>query len=53
MAALAYEPIFTCYLQYPDPCACRSPMIGFDGGRIASGYSTVAGYRAGAACSPR
>ncbi|HEY6863136.1 MAG TPA: FAD-dependent oxidoreductase, partial [Burkholderiales bacterium] len=29
-----YEPIVTCYLQYPDSVALSAPMIGFAGGLI-------------------
>ena len=34
VAALAYEPIYTCYLQYPADIAMPLPMTGFDGGSI-------------------
>jgi squalene-associated FAD-dependent desaturase len=29
---LAYEPIYTCYLQYPNAAALPSPMLGFSDG---------------------
>ena len=32
--ALAFEPIVTCYLQYPDAVALPSPMLGFSGGIV-------------------
>lgn len=32
--ALAYQPILTCYLQYPAPVALPSPMLGFQGGIV-------------------
>jgi hydroxysqualene dehydroxylase len=31
---LDYQPIVTCYLQYPDSVALSAPMIGFTGGLI-------------------
>jgi squalene-associated FAD-dependent desaturase len=34
IAALAYEPIYTCYLQYPQSVSMPQPMTGFDGGTI-------------------
>jgi len=34
VAALAYEPIYTCYLQYPQAVAMPQAMTGFDGGNI-------------------
>ena len=34
VAALAYEPIYTCYLQYPQQVSMPQPMTGFDGGSI-------------------
>ncbi len=34
VAALAYEPIYTCYLQYPQAVSMPRPMTGFDGGYI-------------------
>jgi len=34
VAALAYEPIYTCYLQYPQSVLMPQPMTGFDGGAI-------------------
>jgi squalene-associated FAD-dependent desaturase len=30
--SFSYEPIVTCYLQYPDPVSLPSPMLGFTGG---------------------
>jgi len=33
-AAFAYEPIYTCYLQYPQNIRMPRPMTGFDGGTI-------------------
>jgi len=34
VAALGYEPIYTCYLQYPPGTAMAQAMTGFDGGHI-------------------
>jgi squalene-associated FAD-dependent desaturase len=34
VAALAYEPIYTCYLQYPQSVTMPRAMTGFDGGSI-------------------
>jgi len=34
LAALAYEPIYTCYLQYPSGVVMPQAMTGFDGGSI-------------------
>jgi predicted NAD/FAD-dependent oxidoreductase len=34
IAALAYEPIYTCYLQYPRDVSMPQAMTGFDGGTI-------------------
>ncbi len=34
VAALAYEPIYTCYLQYPQEVSMPQPMTGFDGGYV-------------------
>ena len=34
VAALAYEPIYTCYLQYPPGVSMPQSMTGFDGGSI-------------------
>lgn len=34
VAALAYEPIYTCYLQYPQNVSMPQPITGFDGGSI-------------------
>ena len=34
LAALAYEPIYTCYLQYPAEVLMPQAMTGFDGGTI-------------------
>ena len=34
VAALAYEPIYTCYLQYPQEVSIPQPMTGFDGGSV-------------------
>jgi squalene-associated FAD-dependent desaturase len=34
VAAFAYEPIYTCYLQYPREIGMPQPMTGFDGGDI-------------------
>jgi squalene-associated FAD-dependent desaturase len=34
VAALAYEPIYTCYLQYPREVTMPQAMTGFDGGSI-------------------
>jgi squalene-associated FAD-dependent desaturase len=32
--ALQYQPIVTCYLQYPDSVTLPSPMLGFQGGIV-------------------
>lgn len=32
--AFAYEPIVTCYLQYPESVSLPSPMLGFSGGMV-------------------
>ena len=34
LAAFAYEPIYTCYLQYPPEVSMPRAMTGFDGGTI-------------------
>ncbi|MBE0615305.1 MAG: FAD-dependent oxidoreductase [Burkholderiales bacterium] len=34
VAALAYEPIYTCYLQYPSHVSMPQSMTGFEGGSI-------------------
>ena len=34
VAAFAYEPIYTCYLQYPATVSMPQAMTGFDGGAI-------------------
>jgi predicted NAD/FAD-dependent oxidoreductase len=34
VAAFEYEPIYTCYLQYPQEVSMPQPMTGFDGGYI-------------------
>ena len=34
VAAFAYEPIYTCYLQYPQEVSMPQSMTGFDGGTI-------------------
>ncbi len=34
VAALAYEPIYTCYLQYPAGISMPQAMTGFDGGSV-------------------
>jgi len=34
LAAFAYEPIYTCYLQYPRDVSMPQAMTGFDGGTI-------------------
>jgi len=34
VAAFAYEPIYTCYLQYPQAVTMPQAMTGFDGGNI-------------------
>lgn len=34
VAELAYEPIYTCYLQYPPDVSMPQAMTGFDGGTI-------------------
>jgi squalene-associated FAD-dependent desaturase len=32
ISALSYEPIVTCYLQYPESVSLPAPMLGFNGG---------------------
>lgn len=32
VSALCYEPIVTCYLQYPESVSLPAPMLGFNGG---------------------
>jgi squalene-associated FAD-dependent desaturase len=34
LSAFTYEPIYTCYLQYPQEVTLPRPMTGFDGGTI-------------------
>ena len=34
LSAFTYEPIYTCYLQYPREVTLPRPMTGFDGGTI-------------------
>jgi squalene-associated FAD-dependent desaturase len=34
IGAFAYEPIVTCYLQYPESVSLPSPMLGFSGGIV-------------------
>ena len=34
VADLEYEPIYTCYLQYPQEVSMPQPMTGFDGGCV-------------------
>jgi squalene-associated FAD-dependent desaturase len=34
IGAFSYEPIVTCYLQYPDSVSLPSPMLGFSGGIV-------------------
>jgi len=34
IAAFVYEPIYTCYLQYPPQVTMPQPMTGFDGGSV-------------------
>jgi squalene-associated FAD-dependent desaturase len=34
LAAFTYEPIFTCYLQYPPEISMPRPMTGFNGGAV-------------------
>jgi squalene-associated FAD-dependent desaturase len=34
VAAFTFEPIYTCYLQYPQSVSMPQPMTGFDGGKI-------------------
>jgi len=32
ISGFGYEPIVTCYLQYPEPVSLPAPMLGFNGG---------------------
>jgi squalene-associated FAD-dependent desaturase len=34
ISALSYEPIVTCYLQYPESVSLPAPMLGFSGGIV-------------------
>lgn len=34
ISALSYEPIVTCYLQYPESVTLPAPMLGFNGGIV-------------------
>ncbi len=34
IGAFGYEPIVTCYLQYPESVSLPSPMLGFNGGIV-------------------
>jgi squalene-associated FAD-dependent desaturase len=47
LSALTFEPIYTCYLQYPESIRLPFPMIGFESGTVhwAFDRGTLSGHR--------
>jgi squalene-associated FAD-dependent desaturase len=47
-----YQPIYTCYLQYPEPVALGSPMLGFSEGLVQWAFdrASLTGERGLVAC---